>query len=266
MTTNARDGLTDDERALVSATLWSYARGWFPMCDPRTGVVHWVLPRWRGVIPLDEGFRVSRSLRGLVRSGRFRVTSNVAFGRVIRECARVRGQRTETWLCPEIVELFELLHRSGHAHSVEAWRDGPGGPVLVGGLYGLVVGSAFCGESMFTLPERGGSNASKVCLVHLVEHLRARGFTMLDAQLANPHLEQFGCYEIEQDEYVERLNNAAGQGREWGLWGPGGSASLSGRGGLADGDEVAGVEGGAADEAAVHIGLGEDLRRDVGLE
>ncbi len=219
MTTTARDGLTNDERALVSASLSLYARGWFPMCDPGTGVVHWVLPRKRGVLPLGEGFRVSRSLRALVRSGRFRVTCDVAFGRVIRECGRLRGGRTETWLCPEIIRLFDLLHRSGHAHSVEAWREGPRGPVLVGGLYGLVVGSAFCGESMFTREDLGGTNASKVCLVHLVDHLRSQGFTLLDAQLANPHLEQFGCYEIEQAECAELLGTAAAEGRDWGLWG-----------------------------------------------
>lgn len=218
MTTHPRDGLTRDERALVDATLSAYARGWFPMCDPDTGVVHWVLPRWRGVIPLDDGFRASRSLRSLVRSDRFRITSDRAFGRVVRECGRLGGSRTETWICPEIIGLFELLHRSGHAHSVEAWLDGRHGPVLVGGLYGLVVGSAFCGESMFTRPERGGSNASKVCLVRLVEHLRRQGFSMLDAQLSNPHLEQFGCYEIDQADYAERLYAAAGEGREWGLW------------------------------------------------
>jgi leucyl/phenylalanyl-tRNA--protein transferase len=220
MATRPRDGLTRDERALVDATLSAYARGWFPMRDPETGVVHWVLPRKRGVIPLDERFRVSRSLRSIVRSGRFRITSDKAFGRVLRECAKLNKQRTETWISPEIVKLFDLLHRAGHAHSIEAWLDGPRGPVLVGGLYGLVIGSAFCGESMFSRPELGGSNASKVCLVHLVEHLRRQGFTMLDAQLTNPHLEQFGCFEIDQSDYAEQLYAAAGQAREWGELSP----------------------------------------------
>lgn len=221
MTTRERDGLTREDRSLISEALSSYARGWFPMFDPDTKVVHWVQPRRRGVIPLDEGeFVVSRSLRSVVKSGKFRVTSNLAFGEVIRECAAPgAGHRAETWLCPEIIELFELLHRSGHAHSVEAWIDRPEGPELVGGLYGLVVGSVFCGESMFARPERGGTNASKVCLVHLVGHLRTQRFTMLDAQLSNPHLLQFGCYEIDQAEYAERLFVAASHAREWGIFG-----------------------------------------------
>src|ERR1051325_280025 len=126
--------LNIDEREMVRAALSSYARGWFPMYDPDTGVVHWVQPRRRGVIPLDEQFRVSRSLRGAVRSGRFEVTSDETFGDVIRACARPGHKRESTWLDESIIDLFDLLHRAGHAHSVEAWVDGPGGRELVGGL------------------------------------------------------------------------------------------------------------------------------------
>jgi leucyl/phenylalanyl-tRNA--protein transferase len=151
-----------------------------------------------------------------VRSGRFRVTGDFAFREVIRECAAINAGRVDTWINGEIIELFEMLHRSGHAHSIEAWLDGPDGPDLVGGLYGLAVGSVFCGESMFSRPERGGSGASKVCLVHLVEHLRRQGFAMLDCQLLNPHLEQFGCTEIPQEEFAARMEHAAGVGAEWG--------------------------------------------------
>jgi leucyl/phenylalanyl-tRNA--protein transferase len=208
--------LNIDEREMVRAALSSYARGWFPMYDPDTGVVHWVQPRRRGVIPLDEQFRVSRSLRGAVRSGRFEVTSDETFGDVIRACARPGHKRESTWLDESIIDLFDLLHRAGHAHSVEAWVDGPGGRELVGGLYGLVVGSVFCGESMFSRPERGGTDASKVCLVHLVEHLRQQGFMLLDAQLFNEHLRQFGCFEMEQPDYAEKLFVAASVGRDWG--------------------------------------------------
>jgi leucyl/phenylalanyl-tRNA--protein transferase len=189
------------------------------MYDEETGVVHWVQPRQRGVIPIDEGFRVSRSLRAAVRSGRFEITSDQAFGSVIRECAKPRKKRESTWLDESIQALFELLHWAGHAHSVEAWIDGPGGRELVGGLYGLVVGSVFCGESMFSAPSRGGTDASKVCLVHLVEHLRKQGFMLLDAQLFNLHLRQFGCVEIEQPEFAELLHAAAGVAREWGRFG-----------------------------------------------
>jgi leucyl/phenylalanyl-tRNA---protein transferase len=205
----------------VRATLYSYARGWFPMYDAETDIVHWVQPSLRGLIPLEPGgLRVSRSTRAAVRSGRFVITSNRAFGRVIRACAEVRGYGADTWINGEIVELFDLMHRAGHAHSVEAWAAGPDGPELVGGLYGLAIGSAFCGESMFSMPERGGSNASKVCLVHLVEHLRRQGFTLLDAQLNNRHLEQFGCYEVEQGEYAERMALAAAVQLDWGSLDP----------------------------------------------
>ena len=205
---------------MVRETLSTYARGWFPMCDPETGVVHWVQPAERGIIPLDDSFRVSRSLRSLVRSGRFHVTGDRAFREVIRACAAPTQRRIDTWINGDIIGLFELLHRCGYAHSIEAWRHGPDGPELVGGLYGLVVGSVFCGESMFSRPERGGSGASKVCLVHLVEHLRRQGFVLLDCQQLNPHLEQFGCYEMTQEEFVEQMESAAGIGAEWGLFSP----------------------------------------------
>lgn len=211
-----RSVLTAHERELVSTALSSYARGWFPMYDPETNVVNWVQPRWRGVIPMDRRFRVSRSLRAVVRSGKFEITSDRAFTGVIHACAKPRPGDGVAWLDETIIELFDVLHRAGHAHSVEAWAPGRRGPVLVGGLYGLVVGSVFCGESMFSDPVRGGTDASKVCLVHLVEHLRRQGFTLLDAQMHNRHLEQFGCFEMEQEEYAERLFVAAGQVREWG--------------------------------------------------
>jgi leucyl/phenylalanyl-tRNA---protein transferase len=216
-----REGFTREERSLVRATLYSYARGWFPMYDSDADIVHWVQPSLRGIIPLDPGqFRVSRSTRAVVRSGKFLITSDRAFGRVIRACAEVRGYGADTWINGEIIELFDLMHRAGHAHSVEAWLSGPEGLELVGGLYGLAVGSAFCGESMFSVPERGGTNASKVCLVHLVEHLRRQGFTVLDAQLNNPHLEQFGCYEITQAEYAQRMEGAAAEQPDWGCFDP----------------------------------------------
>ncbi len=220
-TTRARARARDDEHAQVRAALAAYARGWFPMYDPETAVTHWVQPTERGILPLEDasapsGFRVSRSLRAVVRSGRFVVTSDTAFGRVIRACADKSLRGDETWLSPDIIALFEALHRTGHAHSVEAWVDHGRGAELVGGLYGLAIGSVFCGESMFCDATRGGSNASKVCLVHLVGHLRRQGFTMLDAQLTNPHLLQFGCYVIDQSVYEERLHTAVKDRRPWG--------------------------------------------------
>jgi leucyl/phenylalanyl-tRNA--protein transferase len=188
-----------------------YRRGWFPMYDDDSGRVQWVQPRRRAVLPLGA-FRVPRTLRSVVRSRRFEVTSDRAFDLVIQGCATPAPGREKTWLCPEIIGLFEALHRAGLAHSVEAWKDG----VLVGGLYGLAIGSVFCGESMFSRPELGGTNASKVCLVHLAMHLKRRGFTMLDAQLHNPHLEQFGLEEVPSGRFVLHLRENGGRGVDWG--------------------------------------------------
>jgi len=198
-------GLNQEERELVDRVLSMYREGWFPMYDSEKDQVEWVQGRERTLIPLDERFQVSRSLRTQVRRGTFAITSDVCFERVIRECGRPRPDRQETWLNETIVNLFLLLHRAGVAHSVEAWVTGPepeSQPVLVGGVYGLAMGRVFAGESMFSRPELGGSNASKVCLVHLVNHLKARGFVCLDAQLSNDHLTQFGAYQIPAREYV----------------------------------------------------------------
>ncbi|MDX2131827.1 MAG: leucyl/phenylalanyl-tRNA--protein transferase [Planctomycetota bacterium] len=213
--------ITPAQRAVLDAVLAMYRQGWFPMHDDRSGGLRWVQPRKRAVIPLDHRFHVPRSLRARIRAGRFRITSDADFPRVVRACAQPRPERPSTWLDDDIVALFDLLHRAGHAHSVEAWLPGPGAPApaapgaIVGGLYGLCVGSVFCGESMFSRPDLGGTDASKVCLVRLVEHLRARGFTMLDSQLANPHLDQFGAIEIDAREYQAHLDSAALEPRAW---------------------------------------------------
>lgn len=212
--------LTPDDRASVAAILGCYARGWFPMHDPDRGLTEWVRPPLRAILPLDARFIVSRSLWAVVRSGRFRLTCDQAFGEVIRACAGETRQPEGTWIGPDIIEAFELLRRAGYAHSVEAWVEVDGAPQLVGGLYGLALGSIFCGESMFSRPHLGGSNASKVALVHLVNHLRTRGFTLIDAQIENPHLLQFGCYEIPDREYRGLLRIAAADARDWGQWAP----------------------------------------------
>ncbi len=169
----------------------------------------WVKARRRAMIPLDDRFRVSRSLRARVRSARFTIRFDTAFSHVIRACAAPTAGRPATWLDRDIITIFDDLHRAGHAHSVEAWLLGPSGDELVGGLYGLALGGAFCGESMFSRPDHGGTDASKVCLVALVEHLRRRGFTLLDAQLISPHIEQFGAYEVSAQEYRRMLDSAA---------------------------------------------------------
>ncbi len=223
--------LAPAEKRRVAAAIAMYAQGWFPMWDPHTGRTEWVQPQDRALIPLDDRFHVPRSLRARVRSRRFVVTSDAAFERVIDACAQRRPERPETWIGPQIRELFLLLHRAGLAHSVEAWlfppewpdRSAPryggdndaAGPLLVGGLYGLQVGAGFSGESMFSRPDLGGSDASKVCLVHLVHHLRHLGFVMLDAQLHNEHLARFGCFEIPREEFLRRLAHAVHRHIRW---------------------------------------------------
>jgi len=184
----------------VDALLQAYRSGWFPMADSETGEVAFYTVGVRCVIPLDGGFRVPDSLARRVRSGRFEVRISTAFGRVIRECAATR-QDERSWIDGTIIRSFERLHEAGHAHSVEAWRDG----ALVGGLYGVTIGGAFFGESMFSRPDLGGTDSSKVCLVHLVERLRARGFALLDSQYSNPHIMRFGAQEISEAEYLRHL-------------------------------------------------------------
>jgi len=150
-------------------------------------------------VPLHR-FHVPRRLARTVRGGRFRISVDRDFARVVRGCARRTGRRTESWINKPIFEAYCALHRQGHAHSVEAWRD----DTLVGGLYGVALEAAFFGESMFSV-ER---DASKVALVHLVGRLRAGGFTLLDTQFVTGHLSQFGAVEVPRAGYLERLAEA----------------------------------------------------------
>lgn len=175
--------------------LSAYACGIFPMADEE-GVVRWVRPRRRAVIPIDD-FRATRSLRAKVRQGIFEVAVDNSFGEVMRACAdRPEG----TWISEEIIDAYEELHRLGFAHSVECRQR----QELVGGLYGVTLGGAFFGESMF----HRVTDASKVALFHLVERLRARGFVLLDVQFMTEHLRQFGTKEIAGREYERRLSTA----------------------------------------------------------
>jgi leucyl/phenylalanyl-tRNA--protein transferase len=190
--------------------LHAYINGIFPMADPEAGVIEWFRPDPRGILPLD-GVHVPRSLQRRVRSERFEVSVNRAFEEVLRACAVPRSAENGSWMVEDLLAAYLELHDRGFAHSVEARRDG----VLVGGLYGVHIGSAFFGESMFSRPELGGTDASKVCLVHLVERMRARGFTLLDTQFVNDHLQQFGCIEIPADEYDVRLAEAIRQPRSF---------------------------------------------------
>jgi leucyl/phenylalanyl-tRNA--protein transferase len=176
----------------------AYRQGIFPMAMD-DGEMAWFSPDPRGILPL-EAFHCSDRLARTLRSGRFEIRIDTAFGAVIRACAE-RTDEDGTWINAEIVESYEELARLGVAHSVEAWLDG----MLAGGLYGVHLGGAFFGESMF----HRAPNASKVALVALVERLRARGFVLLDTQWVTPHLEQFGAIEIPRAEYLKTLRRAA---------------------------------------------------------
>ena len=180
--------------------LRAYGCGLFPMAESKAERdVFWVDPETRGVIPLDR-FHVPRRLARTVRAGRFRITVDRDFPRVMRGCARRTGRRPESWINGPIFEAYCALHRQGHAHSVEAWQD----EALVGGLYGVVLGAAFFGESMFST-ER---DASKVALVHLVSRLTAGAFTLLDTQFVTPHLKRFGAVEMTRARYLSQLADA----------------------------------------------------------
>lgn len=194
--------------------LAAYSRGWFPMADPLTGAIEWHNPDPRAVFPLApaEAFHMPASLARVVRGGLFEIRCDTVFEEVMWACAAPRDQDDLTWIDKRIVDAYSALHRAGHAHSVEAWLDGR----LVGGLYGVHVGGAFMGESMFSRPEHAGSNASKVCLVHLVRWLRHRGFLLLDTQFRTDHLARFGCLEIPREDYLQLLARAVDLDRPWG--------------------------------------------------
>lgn len=188
--------------------LAAYARGLFPMAASRDAEgFDWYTADPRAILPLDA-FHVPRSLARRVQSGRFRITRDANFEGVIRACAEPRPSQPDTWINPQIIAAYTELHRMGSAHSVEAWidpTDGASGEAqLVGGVYGVSIGGAFFGESMFSR----ATDASKVCLVKLVEHLRSRGYTLLDAQFHNPHLQQFGVIEVPKRQYLRMLQAA----------------------------------------------------------
>ncbi len=199
-----------DEKPSVELLVAAYARGIFPMADARTGEIHWYSPDPRAILPLDE-FHVPRSLARRVRSGRFEITSDLAFERVMRACAEPGTDRESSWIDGRLIEVYVELFELGLAHSVEAWRDGE----LVGGLYGVHLGAVFFGESMFSRPARGGTDASKVCLVRLVERLRGGGFELLDAQFRTPHLARFGFVEVSRAAYLRRLARALRREARW---------------------------------------------------
>ena len=176
--------------------LRAYAMGIFPMSGGRDDPeIHWIDPRRRGVLPLD-GLHISRSLAKRIRSGRFRVTADLDFETVVEACA----ERDETWISRRIQRLYAELHRLGFAHSIEVWQ----GEALVGGVYGVTLGAAFFGESMFSRV----TDASKVALAFTVHRLRAGGFRLFDTQFLTPHLASLGAVEISRADYHRRLDEA----------------------------------------------------------
>ncbi|MGB1094242.1 MAG: leucyl/phenylalanyl-tRNA--protein transferase [Bacteroidia bacterium] len=177
----------------------AYASGAFPMADPEEdNQIYWHTPQMRGVIPLDDRFKVSKNLKRLYKKDKFDLYINRNFDQVIDYCRSLRED--DTWISDEILDAYKQLHEGGFAHSFEVYEEGN----LVGGLYGVSIGKAFFGESMFHLV----TDASKIALVFLVEFLREHDFLLLDTQYLNPHIAQFGAYEITHQEYVKLLRRA----------------------------------------------------------
>jgi leucyl/phenylalanyl-tRNA--protein transferase len=210
----------------------AYSQGIFPMARGAGGPIDWYSPDPRAILPIHppEAFHLPHGLRRRLKKNPFHLTTDRAFDRVIAGCAAPRDTDSLPWISPEIVTAYTQLHHAGLAHSVEAWlpntpptsrdREGAvpppatedGDPMqLAGGLYGVALGGVFFGESMFS----HASDASKVCLVHLVEHLRARGYALLDTQIINPHLRQFGALEIPRREYLRLLKQALSLPVSW---------------------------------------------------
>lgn len=180
----------------------AYLSGSFPMADPDEGdAIYWHTPKTRGLIPLDDRFKVPKNLRRLYKKDRFELTINRAFREVIAACAN-RGEEG-TWISQEIKAVYIELHEKGWAHSFEVWYEGQ----LVGGLYGVSIAKVFFGESMFHTM----TDASKIALVFLVEFLREQQFELIDCQYLNPHLLQFGAYEVSQEQYMEELRKVLRQ-------------------------------------------------------
>ncbi len=184
------------ERLSPELLLSGYAQGVFPMAqsrdDPR---LYWFDPELRGIIPLDN-FHISRSLARVIRRRTFTISTNTAFSAVVEGCAA----REDTWINGQLFALYDVLHRAGFAHSLEVWQDG----MLAGGVFGIALGGAFFGESMFS----ARTNASKVALTYLVDRLRQTGFTLCDTQYLTPHLASLGGIEIPRADYRARLAEA----------------------------------------------------------
>ena len=185
-----------NEETIIKA----YSMGIFPMSencnDPN---IYWINPKKRGIIPINK-FKISKSLKKELKKEIFEVTFNKSFPEVIKYCAKETNERPSTWINDKIINVYSNLHELGHAHSIEVWLK----KKLVGGLYGVSLGSAFFGESMFSLVP----NASKISLVYLIVHLKIKKFTLLDTQFVSQHLKTLGAIEITRKEYLKLLSKA----------------------------------------------------------
>ena len=187
-------------RVTPELLLRAYALGVFPMAESRhDNELYWIDPKQRGVLPLDR-FHVPHSVRKALRRCKFEIRVDTAFRQVMEGCAEPGPKRPDSWINDEIFQLYTALHEAGHAHSVEAWGNGR----LAGGLYGVAIGAAFFGESMFSRE----ADASKVALVNLVARLRCGGFELLDTQFVTKHLARFGVIEVARQCYQELLQRA----------------------------------------------------------
>jgi leucyl/phenylalanyl-tRNA--protein transferase len=229
----------DQERVVVDPLesvermLSMYRGGWFPMAGVRPGKpddIEWVQPRQRWLIGLREDqppnlgegivgkpLHVPKRLKTRMRTHGFELRVDTAFARVIRECAVPRSGEdgSAPWLTEPIMRGFVRLHEAGHAHSLEAWAKSGVEERLVGGIYGVAVGRVFCAESMFSRPELGGTDASKVCLVTLARLLDEKGFIVMDAQIENEHTAQFGGFSLDSQRYKQVLQRLAAVGCGW---------------------------------------------------
>jgi len=194
------DEVLNQNRLTPDNIIKAYSVGIFPMAENYSDQkIYWINPQNRGILPLG-GLHISKSLRKTIKRKSFNVTYNYNFRHIIQECAKIGSRRPETWINQEIMEAYIELHKIGYAHSIECWKDNK----IVGGLYGIALGGAFFGESMFSQQ----SNASKIALVHLVAILKDRGFILLDTQFTSDHLETMGVIEISRENYLKKLKNA----------------------------------------------------------
>lgn len=187
-----------DNSLTAEALIYAYTSGVFPMAE-RDGTIYWYRPDPRAIIPINT-YKPAKSLKPILNRGQFEIRIDTQFEAVMRACAAPRAYEEETWISEEIIQAYIELFNMGFAHSVEAYEDGK----LVGGLYGVHIGSAFFGESMFMLV----SNASKVAFHYLIEILRANEFTLLDTQFMNDNVQRYGAMEIKRSQYERLLSKA----------------------------------------------------------